>query len=224
MVEIDVLVTKDERVVLMHDELLRCMTEADGVVADKSLAQIQALDLGHSQFFREGSYPFRGQGRGLAVTLREVVTQFPGRRFMLNPKAVDERLAPALRAELGGVRNLPGFAFWGEEIEYLRLKRQLPLFGPFIAIPRFAGRCYQELHGMLWTGSLPGSCRGLRVSLMLEQLSFMGLSVTEIGESLRQAGGGLWLFLPRSIRWPDPILHRTAEAVIVSNIDEWPVL
>jgi glycerophosphoryl diester phosphodiesterase len=83
MLELDVGVTKDNKVVVMHDTTLDRTTNGHGTIASHTLKQIRKLDAGY--WFAGGKapydhkakrHPFRG--KGLTVpTLQEVIKAFP---------------------------------------------------------------------------------------------------------------------------------------------------
>lgn len=85
MLELDVRLTKDGEVVVIHDATVDRTTDGSGRVGDFTLAQIQALDAGYHFLDRAGAHSFRG--RGVAVpTLDEVLDAFPGMRLNVEAK------------------------------------------------------------------------------------------------------------------------------------------
>jgi glycerophosphoryl diester phosphodiesterase len=83
MLELDVGVTKDNKVVVMHDTTLDRTTNGHGTIASHSLKQIRKLDAGY--WFAGGKapydhkakrHPFRGKGLKVP-TLQEVMKAFP---------------------------------------------------------------------------------------------------------------------------------------------------
>ena len=83
MLELDVGVTKDNKVVVMHDTTLDRTTNGHGTIASHTLKQIRKLDAGY--WFAGGKDPYdhrakrhRYRGKGLKVpTLQEVIKAFP---------------------------------------------------------------------------------------------------------------------------------------------------
>jgi len=75
--ELDVHMTRDGRVVVIHDPTTDRTTNGSGTVREMTLEEVDALDAGY-RFSPDGaSYPYRG--RGLRVpTLDEVYEEFPG--------------------------------------------------------------------------------------------------------------------------------------------------
>lgn len=74
--EIDVHMTRDGRIVVIHDNTLERTTDGTGYVRNKTLAEIKQLDAGY-RFMRNDSYPYRGEGLRVP-TLEEVFREFPG--------------------------------------------------------------------------------------------------------------------------------------------------
>lgn len=84
MLEMDLQLSQDARLVVIHDETLERTTNGQGAVAHFSLAELQALDAGYKWTADGGqSYPYRGQGTRIAA-LDEVFERFP-----LIPKALE---------------------------------------------------------------------------------------------------------------------------------------
>lgn len=85
LLELDVHPTRDGEVVVIHDGMLERTTDARGLVARHTLAQIRNCDAGH-RFTPDGSdFPYRGQGVRVP-TLAEVLSAFPGMRVNVEIK------------------------------------------------------------------------------------------------------------------------------------------
>jgi glycerophosphoryl diester phosphodiesterase len=86
ILETDVHLTRDGKLVLIHDELLERTTNGRGRITDHSLAELRQLDAGHSfDPAGDGSFPFRS--RGLQIpTLEETLEAFPRLRFNVEIK------------------------------------------------------------------------------------------------------------------------------------------
>ena len=75
--ELDVHVTRDGEVVVIHDPTVDRTTDGSGAVAAMTLEEIWRLDAGYS-FSTDGGRTFPYRGRGLRVpTLAEVYSEFP---------------------------------------------------------------------------------------------------------------------------------------------------
>lgn len=74
--ELDVHMTRDGRIVVIHDDTLGRTTEGSGLVRNRTLAELKQLDAGY-RFAGNGDYPYRGEGLRIP-TLEEVFDEFPG--------------------------------------------------------------------------------------------------------------------------------------------------
>lgn len=86
ILELDVHLSRDGELVVIHDPTVDRTTDGTGRVAERTLDQLRALDAGHR--FRDvtGDYPFRG--RGVRIPLfREVLEAFPHTRLNVDSKA-----------------------------------------------------------------------------------------------------------------------------------------
>jgi glycerophosphoryl diester phosphodiesterase len=85
--ELDVHLTSDGQVVVIHDETVERTTDGTGAVAGMTLEELRMLDAGHN-FSPEGgsASPYRGQGLRIP-TLGEVFREFPGVVVNIDMKA-----------------------------------------------------------------------------------------------------------------------------------------
>jgi glycerophosphoryl diester phosphodiesterase len=78
--ELDVHVTRDGQVVVIHDATVDRTTDGSGAVAEMELEEIQRLDAGY-HFSPDGGRNFPYRGRGVRIpTLTEVYASFPEAR------------------------------------------------------------------------------------------------------------------------------------------------
>lgn len=94
--ELDIQMTRDGEIVVIHDPTVDRVTEGHGPVAAYTLADLQRLDAGY-HFTPDGgqSYPFRGQGVRIP-TLREVFERFPTLLINIDLKETQEGKEAAL--------------------------------------------------------------------------------------------------------------------------------
>lgn len=91
MLEMDLHVTADGALVLMHDETVDRTTDGTGLLEEMSLAQVKALDAGYYWTADDGqTFPFRGQGITVA-TLEEVFQAFPDMPMTIEIKLVENQ-------------------------------------------------------------------------------------------------------------------------------------
>lgn len=83
--EMDLQLTSDAAVVVLHDATVERTTNGKGAVRDLSLEQIKALDAGWTFENENGGHPYRGQGLQI-LTLTEVFESFPDAHLILELK------------------------------------------------------------------------------------------------------------------------------------------
>ncbi len=85
-VELDVRLTKDEEVVILHDSSVDRTTDGRGLVSDLSLQDLKALDAGYGFTHDRGaSYAYRGHNLRIP-TLEEFFTTFPDAKTIIELK------------------------------------------------------------------------------------------------------------------------------------------
>lgn len=86
MLECDVRMTKDGHIVVIHDGKVDRTTNGTGVVAEMTLAEVQALDAGHD-WSRDGGETFPYRGKGYQVpTLAEALAVAPENNWLVEIK------------------------------------------------------------------------------------------------------------------------------------------
>lgn len=93
VLEMDIHITSDGVLVLMHDETVDRTTDGTGEIEAMTLDEIKTLDAGYDWTPDEGStFPFRGQGLTVA-TLEEVFAAFPEMRMTIEIKKTNTSMA-----------------------------------------------------------------------------------------------------------------------------------
>lgn len=85
VLEMDLQLTADDEVVVIHDGTVDRTTDGTGRVRDLTLSEIQQLDAGHAWTDEAGATPFRGEGVRIP-TLSEVFEAFPAEFMALELK------------------------------------------------------------------------------------------------------------------------------------------
>ena len=97
VLELDVHLSADGAVMVIHDDTVDRTTDGSGRVDALTLEQLRSLDAGY-RWRRPGSdpdaFPYRGQGL-IIPTLAEVFETFPGRAINVELKADDDALVAA---------------------------------------------------------------------------------------------------------------------------------
>ena len=97
--EIDVHMTRDGHIVVIHDATVDRTTGASGTVAEMTIGELRGFDAGHT-FSPDGgsNHPYRGLGVRVP-TLRDVLEEFPGVAVNIDIKAK----RPGIEATVLGV-------------------------------------------------------------------------------------------------------------------------
>lgn len=95
ILEMDLHMTADGEIILIHDDTVDRTTDGSGDVREMTLAEVQALDAGWYWTKDEINYPFRGQGI-VIPTLREVFETFPGYPMIIEIKQETPSMAQPL--------------------------------------------------------------------------------------------------------------------------------
>lgn len=86
VLEMDAHITKDDRIVLMHDEEVDRTTDGTGLIEDLTLAELKQLDAAYDWSGDSGqTFPYRGQGIQVP-TLDELFQKFPQMRYVIEIK------------------------------------------------------------------------------------------------------------------------------------------
>ncbi len=93
VLEMDLHVTKDNVLVLIHDETVDRTTNGSGAVEEMTLDEIKALDAAYDWSPDGGvTFPYRSQGITIP-TLEEVFQAFPGYRMVIEIKKTERAMA-----------------------------------------------------------------------------------------------------------------------------------
>lgn len=106
MLEMDLHLSSDGELVVIHDRTLERTTNGQGAVAAHSLAQLQALDAGYRWSADGGqSHPYRGQGVRIP-SFAEVLAAFPAQAKVIEIKVPDVGMEAQLCAALKAHQQL----------------------------------------------------------------------------------------------------------------------
>ena len=123
MLEMDLHLSSDGELVVIHDRTLERTTDGEGPVAALSLTQLQALDAGYRWSADGGqSYPYRGQGIRIP-SFAEVLEGFPDTPKVIEIKVADvgmeALLCDALEAHQQRDRVIVG-SFYDRSLQLFR--------------------------------------------------------------------------------------------------------
>jgi len=98
--EIDIRLTKDNEIVVLHDALVDRVSNGSGKVCDHTLEELKQLDFGYRFKDINGEYPYRGHEDAKVVTLNELLDAFPDLLINIDIKdskqSTPGKLAPVL--------------------------------------------------------------------------------------------------------------------------------
>ncbi|MCM3742726.1 glycerophosphodiester phosphodiesterase [Sporosarcina luteola] len=82
---VDIRLTKDEEIVLFHDETADRTTDFSGRISDYTIDELKKADAGYMFEDEMGAFPFRGKGEKI-ISLRELLTAYPHMLIAVNLK------------------------------------------------------------------------------------------------------------------------------------------
>jgi glycerophosphoryl diester phosphodiesterase len=159
-VEVDVHATRDQQLAVLHDESLECRTDGRGRPEDHTLDELRQLDVGYGYTADGGAtFPLRGTGVGLLVSLPEVYAAFPGRAFVVDIKAGDAAVGDLVADVLQGLPDevRARQAVYGSVPAVDRVRQRLPDVRTFTR-PQ-VGACLERYLATGWLGIVPEACR-----------------------------------------------------------------
>jgi glycerophosphoryl diester phosphodiesterase len=99
MLELDVRITGDGELVVIHDDTLDRTTDEMGKVCELALRDLEKVDAGH-HFCRDGEFPYRGKGVRIP-RLEQVLRAYPRTLFNIEVKddvpSIEEGFADVVR-------------------------------------------------------------------------------------------------------------------------------
>jgi glycerophosphoryl diester phosphodiesterase len=203
-VEIDVHLTADGKLALMHDETVERTTDLTGSIASMTLKQLRAADAGYRFEAPDGSFPFRGKGLKVP-TLAEVLKWLPAGIGLVVEVKARAATAPTIAALKGSkVRAAGAVSLISFEEQVIEEARQLDPEIPtgYLLVPSQPiepALVYAVEHGHAavhpWEGDL-GLDPGPILSVAAAYGRQMGCYVVNEPERMQQlAAYGLWGFV-----------------------------
>lgn len=103
VLEMDVRLTSDNKLVVFHDDTLNRMTSGSGIVKEKSLSEIKKVNVG-CEFVpqmqdNKNNYPFKNAALKIPL-LSEVFSEFQQYRFNIDIKQHEKKVSEALYAAI----------------------------------------------------------------------------------------------------------------------------
>ena len=128
---IDIRLTKDEEILVFHDEYVDQKIDFTGKVADFTLAQLKKANAGYHFENSDGEHPYRGAGEKL-LSLQELLEKYPHLLININildsPDTYEGSLMPSklwrLIEELGAEDRVAVSSIYDEQIDRFNLYAQ----------------------------------------------------------------------------------------------------
>jgi glycerophosphoryl diester phosphodiesterase len=171
--ELDVHPTTDGEFAVFHDWTLECRTDGHGVTRDQPMTYLKTLDVGYGYTADGGkTFPFRGKGIGLMPTLHEVLSAFPGKRFLINIKSNDPTESDRLVAYLKARGHPIDRRLWvyAADKPIDRLQQLAPQ--ALLTSKKRGKDCAIGYLKFGWSGYVPKSCRGAIIGVPLNWRQF----------------------------------------------------
>lgn len=201
IVELDIRLTSDSKLAVFHDDLLENQTDGTGHVSDHTMEELRKLDVGYGFTADEGqSFPLRGKGTGLMVSIEEVFQTFPDHSFLIHIKDGGNEVGPIVIEFLNTLESstIERVSFYGNDRALDLIETQYPEIKTLSRQRMINGLLRYILIG--WTGFVPNEIRNMQLHLPVEYAIF------------------LW-------GWPDRFLQRMDEAntrvVLVQYVNGW---
>lgn len=153
VLEMDVQVTADGALVVLHDDTVDRTTDGSGAVSGITLDRVKRLNAGHRFRGASGDFPYRNTPVRIP-TFREVAEAHPGRPFVVELKAegTAEPLCREIRAAGREGRTLVGSFARPELDRFRRLCPDTPTSAAFFEAAAFIVLSRLRLAGLYRTG------------------------------------------------------------------------
>ncbi|OQA75814.1 MAG: Glycerophosphoryl diester phosphodiesterase [bacterium ADurb.Bin243] len=174
IVELDVQMTKDDKLAVFHDHTLQYRTDGKGRVRDFTMAELKKLDVGYGYTADGGmTFPFRGKGIGLMPSLDEIMERFTAETLLVNIKSNDPAEGAILAKFLKSLPawRLKGIRAYGGDLPMQTLKTEIPDLPVLSKKTLFKALGDYELIG--WSGYVPESCRKAWLHIPLKYAPFL---------------------------------------------------
>lgn len=174
IVECDVRLTADQQLAVFHDYRLDYRTNGHGLVSDHTMAELRQLDVGYGYTADQGTtFPFRGKGMGLMVTLEEVLRTFPDRHFLIHIKDGGTPIGHVLLNFLQTLdtSQIQQISVYGNDTALDLLRAHYPQMQILSKAKMKAAVVQYMLLG--WTGLIPDAIRGMELHLPLQYAQWL---------------------------------------------------
>ena len=174
IVEFDIRVTKDKKLVVFHDYLLDSRTDGKGPVSEYTLEELKQLDIGFGYTADGGkTFPLRKTGIGLMPSFDEVLQRFPDKKFLIHLRDEGEEIGHILLGKLKTLNEerIDTISLYGNDPAIALIRDQYPTMKALTARMMKKGVLSYALLG--WTGFIPGSIKNMELHMPIEYAKFL---------------------------------------------------
>ena len=125
ILEMDIRLTKDEHLVVIHDDKVSRTTNGKGTVSEMTLEELQKLDAGWHYQNDKGEYIYRSQGVQIP-SLRKVLEKYPHQKMIIELKSLSIKAAQKfidVIEEFRAFEHVAIASYSHQAIDYIRSKR-----------------------------------------------------------------------------------------------------
>ena len=125
ILEMDIHLTKDEHLAVIHDDTVDRTTNGKGAVSEMTLEQLQELDAGWHYQNDKGEYIYRSQGVQIP-SLRQVLERYPQQKMIVELKSLSTKAAQKFIdaiEEFKAFEHVAIASYSHQAISYIRSKR-----------------------------------------------------------------------------------------------------
>ncbi len=201
IVEFDIRMTADKQLAVFHDYTLEYRTNGKGNVSEHTMAELRQLDVGYGYTADNGkTFPLRGTGIGLLVSIEDVFRAFPDKKFLLHIKDEGNEVGPVLLEFLKTLdqSEINNLSVYGNDLALDLLREHYPKMKVLTKSRMIDALLSYMFIG--WTGYIPGKAHNMELHLPVRYAKF------------------LW-------GWPDKFLERMEQAntrvVLVRYVNGW---
>jgi glycerophosphoryl diester phosphodiesterase len=169
IVEFDIRLTKDRQLVVFHDDTLDYRTDGKGYISDHTMNELRQLDVGYGYTADNGkTFPLRGKGIGLMVSIEDVFRAYPDREFLIHIKDGGHEIGPILLNFLETLDEsaIGKISAYGNDLA-LDLLRDHYTQMKILSRSRMVGAFLRYLL-IGWTGIIPNAMKNMEIHLPIQ--------------------------------------------------------
>ena len=173
IVEFDIRVSKDKKLVVFHDEYVDYRTGRKGRVSDYTLSELKQMDVGYGYTYDNGkTFPFRGKCVGMMPTFDEVISKFPDKEFLIHIKDDGDAVGELFLKKLDGMKreSVSLLSIYGNDSAITLIRSKYPDMKALSM--RLIKKAALDYALIGWTGIIPGSMKNMEIHMPIEYARF----------------------------------------------------